>query len=104
MSRSTDLSNSSSSDDWVFCNEIKQKFHWCHHFLQSFLKEVAYIDVDAIAIENGSLWMIWGYVAVELVAISIPLYGVEFVAFEIIFASESGILSPNGVRWNVDID
>ena len=57
-----------------------------------------YIDIDPVPVEDGGLWIIRGDVSVELVSVSVPLDGVQFVPFEVVAAAQFGVLTPDRVR------
>ena len=57
-----------------------------------------YIDIDSVSVEYCRLWVVWWDVSVEFVSIPVPFDGVKFVSFEIVAASQLGILTPDGVR------
>ena len=63
-------------------------------------KAITYIDVDSVAVEDGRFGLVRRDVSVELVAVAVPLDGVELVALHVVVAVQLRVLAADGVRWD----
>ena len=59
---------------------------------------VTHVDVDSVAVEDGRLRFVRRDVSVELVAVAVPLDGVELVALHVVVAVQLRVLAADGVR------
>ena len=60
-------------------------------------KAITYIDVDSVAVEDGRFGLVRRDVSVELVAVAVPLDGVEFVALHVVVAVQLRVLPTDSV-------
>ena len=65
---------------------------------------VTYVDIDALPVEDGGLGVVCGDVSVELLAVPIPLDGVQLVSLHVIVADQLGIVAPHRVVRNLHFD
>ncbi len=57
-----------------------------------------HVDVDPVPVEDGRLGVVRRDEPVELVAVAVPLDGVQLVALHVVAAPQLGVLAPDGVR------
>ena len=60
-------------------------------------KAITYIDVDYVAVEDGRFGLVRRDVSVELVAVAVPLDGVELVALHVVVAVQLRVLPTDSV-------